>query len=56
MSCLSSMSPDINPLDFFLFGNLKSVVYKAQPDDIDEPTSQITAASCSIPVKVFITV
>jgi len=46
-------SPDLTPLDFFLWGYLKSIVYKTRPADIDELKRRITAACQSISGEVF---
>ena len=37
-------SPDLNPLDFFLWGHLKSEVYRNRPRNISELKNNITAA------------
>lgn len=34
-------SPDLTPLDFFLWGHLKNVVYKSKPNDIQELKERI---------------
>lgn len=34
-------SPDLTPLDFFLWGHLKNVVYKCKPDNIQELKNKI---------------
>lgn len=34
-------SPDLTPLDFFLWGHLKSVVFKTQPDSIEQLQQRI---------------
>lgn len=34
-------SPDLNPLDFFLWGHLKNVVYKTKPHNIEELKTRI---------------
>lgn len=41
-------SPDLNPLDYFLWGYLKTVVYETQPRDIDDLKSRIRNACNSI--------
>lgn len=46
-------SPDLTPLDFFLWGHLKTVVYKTQPADIDDLKRRIVAACRSLPAEVF---
>ena len=40
-------SPDLNLLDFYLWGRLKSLVYQSQINDMDELKAAITAA-CQI--------
>ena len=42
-------SPDVTPLGFFLWGHLKSVVFKTQPDSIQQLQQKILYRS----VKVF---
>lgn len=37
-------SPDLSPLDFFLWGHLKSVVYKEKPNDLEQLKTRITRA------------
>lgn len=37
-------SPDLSPLDFFLWGHLKSVVFRTKPNDIEELKRRITDA------------
>jgi inhibitor of nuclear factor kappa-B kinase subunit alpha len=34
-------SPDLNPCDFYLWGNLKQKVYKTNPNTIEEPKENI---------------
>lgn len=46
-------SPDLTPLDFFLWGHLKSIVYKTQPADIDDLKRRIAAECRSISGEVF---
>ena len=35
-------SPDLNPLDFFLWGHLKDLVYRDSPANIEELKASIT--------------
>jgi hypothetical protein len=35
-------SPDLTPLDFFLWGHIKTNIYKTKVDDIDDLKSRIT--------------
>lgn len=46
-------SPDLTPLDFFLWGHLKSVVYKTQPVDVNELRNRIIEECRAIPREVF---
>lgn len=41
-------SPDLTPLDFFLWGFLKQQVYKSRPQSVDELRIRITEASANI--------
>lgn len=34
-------SPDITPLDYFLWGHLKNVVYKTKPHDLEDLKQRI---------------
>lgn len=36
------MAPDLNPLDFFLWGYLKDIVYSTNPDSIRDLKTEIT--------------
>ena len=36
-------SPDLTPMDFFLWGHLKSVVYKTKPLNMEDLKNRITA-------------
>lgn len=38
-------SPDLNPLDYFLWGHIKSLVYKSPPENIDEMEQKIRRAT-----------
>lgn len=46
-------SPDLTPLDFFLWGHLKSVVYKTKPQNLEDLKARISAACREIQVEVF---
>jgi hypothetical protein len=37
-------SPDLNPLDFFLWGHLKEIVHRDSPTDIEDLTAKFHAA------------
>lgn len=41
-------SPDLSPMDFFLWGHLKSVVYKDLPQSLEELEDRIRAATQEI--------
>lgn len=46
-------SPDLTPLDFFLWGHLKTVVFKTQPTSLDDLRQRIIAECASISREVF---
>ena len=46
-------SPDLTPLDFFLWGHLKSIVYKTEPRDLEDLKRRITAACRELQAEVF---
>lgn len=46
-------SPDLTPLDFFLWGYLKTEVYKTQPENIDDLKARITQTCRQIPRETF---
>lgn len=46
-------SPDLTPLDFFLWGHLKSVVFKTQPATIEELKQKITQECRLLTSEVF---
>ena len=45
-------SPDLTPLDFYLWGYLKSVVYQEAPEDLATLKRAIRAAVRAIPPSV----
>ena len=47
-------SPDLTPLDFFLWGHLKSVVYRNRPRNIDELKEAIRQEIRSIPRETLL--
>jgi transposase len=47
-------SPDLNPLDFFLWGPLKSVVYRNRPRNIDELKEAIRQEIHNIPRETLL--
>ena len=49
-------SPDLTPLDFFLWGHLKSVVYRHRPRNIDELKEAITQEIRNIPRETLLRV
>src|SRR3954466_6638382 len=42
-------SPDLNPLDFYLRGHIKTNVYRTKPGSIDELMQRITDSVAAIP-------
>lgn len=42
-------SPDLNPLDFYLWGHIKTSVYRTKPRNIDELKQRITDSVAAIP-------
>ena len=44
-------SPDLTPMDFFLWGHLKGQVYKAAPKNLNEVKRAITRAVRAIPAE-----
>lgn len=42
-------SPDLNPLDFFLWGHLKSTVYKERPTNLEDLKNKIREEMQRIP-------
>lgn len=46
-------SPDLTPLDFFLWGHLKSVVFKTQPDSIEDLQQRIIQECRAISPETF---
>jgi hypothetical protein len=42
-------SPDLNPLDFYLWGHIKTNVYRTKPGSIDELKQRITDSVAAIP-------
>lgn len=46
-------SPDMAPNDFFLWGHLKSIVYRTPPNSIDELRTRIVEACNAIPFETF---
>ena len=49
-------STDMTPLDFFLWGHLKSEVYNRQPESVENLQNKISEARKPIPRKVLQTV
>ena len=50
-STLIPRSPDLNPLDFYLWGYIKTKVYRTKPRRIDELKQRITDSVAVIPVE-----
>lgn len=46
-------SPDLTPLDFFLWGHLRSVIYKTQPASIEELKDRISRECRNISRETF---
>lgn len=46
-------SPDLTPLDFFLWGHLKTKVYESKPLDLNDLRNRIVGESRFIPAEVF---
>ncbi|GBM90235.1 hypothetical protein AVEN_86207-1 [Araneus ventricosus] len=46
-------SPDLNPLDFFLWGNIKQRVYATLPPTLQELRNRITDACASVSPSVL---
>ena len=49
-------SPDLTPLDFFLWGHLKSVVYKTKPDSLQQLQDRIFQECRAISRETFVNV
>ncbi|KAJ8980142.1 hypothetical protein NQ317_014636 [Molorchus minor] len=49
-------SPDLNPLDYFLYGHMKSVIYKTEVDDIDDLQQRVFAVAADITPDVLVRV
>jgi hypothetical protein len=41
-------SPDLNPLDFFLWGHLKEIFYRDPPSDMEDLTAKFHTAVATI--------
>jgi hypothetical protein len=46
-------SPDITPLDFFLWGYVKGIVYKTPVTSLDELKLRIVAAIETVPLQML---
>ncbi|KAL6421387.1 hypothetical protein ACFW04_011812 [Cataglyphis niger] len=46
-------SPDLNPLDFFLWGYCKEVIYKTLPEDIEELETRLRHAIWNVDEKIM---
>lgn len=49
----AAYSPDMNPCDFFLWGYLKSKVYKHNPKTLEELAELIRREADAIPEQIF---
>ena len=47
-------SPDITPLDFFLWGYVKTNVFKSEIKDIDDLKTKITEAVASVRPEMLV--
>ncbi len=45
-------SPDLTPCDFFLWGHLKSRVYRTQPEDLDELRERLQHEFAMLPQEM----
>ena len=50
---LPTRSPDLTPLDFYLWGTLKDVVYRKKPATLGELRAEIIAACAAIPINTL---
>jgi hypothetical protein len=41
-------SPDLNPLDFFIWGHLREIVYRDPPTDVEDLTAKFHATVVTI--------
>ncbi|KAL6417366.1 hypothetical protein ACFW04_014543 [Cataglyphis niger] len=46
-------SPDLNPLDFFLWGYCKEVIYKTLPEDIEELETRLRHAIWNVDEEIM---
>jgi len=46
-------SPDLSPLDFYLWGTLKDGVYPKQPATLGDLHAEIRAACAAVPINTF---
>ena len=46
-------SPDLTPLDFYLWGTLKNVVYHKKPATLGDLRAEIRAACAAIPINTL---
>lgn len=46
-------SPDLTPLDFFLWGHIKNEVYSTEPQDVNDLKNQIVSACANIEPHVL---
>jgi len=46
-------SPDLTPLDFYLWGTLKDVVYRRKPATLGDLRTEIRAACAAIPINTL---
>ncbi|PSN41594.1 hypothetical protein C0J52_17612 [Blattella germanica] len=46
-------SPDLTPIDFYLWGTVKDEVYRRKPRTLEELRQEITAACAAIPIETL---
>jgi transposase len=46
-------SPDLTPMDFFLWGHIKSIIYKTPVENIEDLRNRIVEACNNIPLQTF---
>lgn len=49
-------SPDLSPMDFFLWGYLKEKVYAKEPEDMEEVIARLHAAVATIDAEMLLRV
>jgi hypothetical protein len=49
-------SPDLSPMDFFLWGYLKEKVYAEEPEDVEEMVARLHAPVATIDAQMLLRV